>query len=303
MKVLITGSNGFIGKSLSRALARHYRVIRQGRQFNENDSSSLECVEFEIEGQTDWGDCLQKVDTVIHLAAVAHDQSTDPHYINKVNVDGTINLALQAAANGVNTFIFMSSIGVLGNKTLSPFNESAPAAPHSPYAESKMQAERALLKIADENEMDVIIIRPVLVYGVGAPGNFAKLLKLVQKTPVLPFALCENKRSFISIDNLVHFILLCIKHPLAKNEIFCISDGTDVSIREFTDKISKGLGKTLIQIPVPIYILRILGKITGRSNLVEQLVGDLQVDSSKARKLLGWTPPVTMDQVLSKLVD
>ncbi|MFT6904716.1 MAG: nucleoside-diphosphate-sugar epimerase [Oleiphilaceae bacterium] len=303
MNILVTGSNGFIGNSLITALMRHHTVSGQGRQSNKNKLGIQEYFELNINGQSDWGACLQKVDAIIHLAAVAHNNSKEPNYINEVNVKGTINLALQAVEAGVKRFVFISSIGVLGNKTAKPFNEKSSAEPHSLYAESKLQAERELLKIAGESELEVVIIRPVLVYGEGAPGNFGKLVQLVQKTPLLPFALCHNKRSFISVDNLVDFISVCITHPKAKNEIFCISDGTDVSIREFTDGIAMSLNKGLMQLPIPISIFKLLGKITGKGEEIDQLIGDLQVDSSKARELLGWIPPVTMAETFSKLTN
>jgi nucleoside-diphosphate-sugar epimerase len=216
-------------------------------------------------------------------------------------VKGTINLALQAVESGVKRFIFISSIGVLGNASSKKFSETSPVMPHSSYAESKLQAELELINIASKTGLEVVIIRPVLVYGAGAPGNFGKLVSLVTKAPMLPFALCHNKRSFISVDNLVDFISVCIIHPKAKNEVFCISDGTDFSIREFTDGIAVGLNKGLIQLPIPVFLLKVLGKITQKSDQIEQLVGDLQIDSSKAKRLLGWNPPLSMAECLSKL--
>jgi nucleoside-diphosphate-sugar epimerase len=300
MKILITVSYGFVGSTLTNKLKLVYTVIGHGRTGN-NRSDPSEFFAININSQSSWKACLSGVNTIIHLAAVAHDKSNDPELINDVNVNGTINLAQQAVKSSVKRFIFISSIGVLGNSTLTPFNERSPAGPHSSYAESKLQAESALLKIANESNMEVVIIRPVLVYGAGAPGNFGKLVNLVDRVPLLPFALCHNKRSFISVDNLVDFISVCIIHPKAKNQIFCISDGTDVSTREFTDGIAEGLNKGLIQLPIPVSIFRLLGKLTGKSHQIEQLIGDLQVDSSKARMLLDWAPPVSMAETFSKL--
>jgi nucleoside-diphosphate-sugar epimerase len=301
MKVLITGSKGFIGSNLTNKLKLTHAVIGHGRS-----SCSLDTDDFlkvNIDSQSNWKEHLIGINTIVHLAAVAHNNSNDPDYINEVNVKGTINLAEQAVKSGVKRFIFISSIGVLGNSTTNtqPFDEHSKAAAHSQYAQSKLDAEIALLQIAEETELEVVIIRPVLVYGTGAPGNFGKLVGLVNKMPMLPFALCKNKRSFISIDNLVDFVSMCIEHPKAKNEIFCISDGTDVSIREFTDGIANGLNKKLIQIPIPVSIFKLLGKITGKSEPIEQLIGDLQIDSSKARDILDWTPPVTMADTFCKL--
>jgi len=300
MKLLITGSNGFIGTSLSKLLQKEYSVVAQGRKKN-SVSNFYDFFEMDINAKSNWQKSLQDVSVIIHLAAVAHNKSKDPDYINEVNVKGTINLAEQAVKSGVKRFIFISSIGVLGKTTSTPFDENSSEMPHSGYAESKLQAEKELLRISDNTGLEVVIIRPVLVYGTGALGNFSKLVSLVKKTPFLPFKLCKNKRSFISVDNLVDFISVCIQHPKAKNEIFCISDGNDVSIRGFTDGIATGLNKKLIQLPIPVSIFKLLGKITGKSEAIEQLVGDLQVDSSKARQLLGWAPPFTMAETLSKL--
>jgi nucleoside-diphosphate-sugar epimerase len=299
--VLVTGADGFIGSRVVSAISSNH-IVKAGVR-SSISASKLEA-RFQvgdITSTTQWSDKLADTRTVIHLAAVAHNNSNDPNLINEVNVKGTINLAEQAVKMGVKRFVFISSIGVLGNVTFTPFNEESSAIPHSAYAESKLEAEKALLKIGRESELEVVIIRPVLVYGAGAPGNFAKLVNLVHKVPILPFALCNNKRSFISIDNLVDFISTCVDHPNAKNEVFCISDGEDVSIRAFTDEIAKGLKKRLIQMPLPVFIFKLLGKITSQSEPIEQLIGDLQVDSSKARKLLNWTPPVTMTETLSKL--
>lgn len=302
MKVLITGSNGFIGSNLTNKLKLTHIVIGHGRS-SCNSLNTSDFLKVNIDSQSNWKKLLTGINTIVHLAAVAHNNSNDPAYINEVNVKGTINLAEQAEKSGVKRFIFISSIGVLGNSTTNtlPFDEYSNAAAHSQYAQSKLDAEIALLKIAEETELEVVIIRPVLVYGIGAPGNFGKLVSLVNKMPMLPFALCKNKRSFISVDNLVDFVSTCIEHPKAKNEIFCISDDNDVSIRGFTDGIAKGLNKRLIQLPIPVSIFKLLGKITGKSEPIEQLIGDLQVDSSKARELLDWTPPITMAETFSKL--
>jgi nucleoside-diphosphate-sugar epimerase len=299
--VLVTGADGFIGSKVVKAISKHH-IVKAGVR----STKSAEILEngFEIGnilGTTQWLDKLVGIRTIIHLAAIAHNNSIDSNYITEVNVKGTINLAQQAADSGVKRFIFISSIGVLGNRTSKPFNEKSIASPHSDYATSKLQAEEGLLKISQETELEIVIIRPVLVYGEEAPGNFGKLVKLVNKMPILPFALCANKRSFISVDNLVDFISTCIEHPKANNEIFCISDGKDVSIRDLTDGIAIGLNKKLIQLPIPVSIFKLLGRIMGKSEAIEQLIGDLQVDSSKARELIDWTPPFTMSEVLGKL--
>lgn len=302
-RVLVTGASGFIGSNALASLSTTYYIISQVHKFDSIESEPNRHFKLDINTHTDWSHCLKNIDTIVHLAAVAHNNATDPNYINEVNVHGTVNLARQAVEYGVKRFVFISSIGVLGNSTTKgkAFNEDSETVPHS--QQSKLDAENALLKIAEETELEVVILRPVLVYGVGAPGNFGKLVKLVNKVPMLPFALCDNKRSFISVENLADFISVCIEHPKAKNEIFCISDGVDVSIKEFTNGIAKGLRKPLIQFPVPNFVFSILGKLTGRHEQIEQLTGNLQVNSSKARELLGWKPPYTMADTFSRLIN
>jgi nucleoside-diphosphate-sugar epimerase len=301
--VLVTGADGFVGRSVLAKISSHYYVKASVRRQTDSLVIADQIFEVgEISGSNSWSSAICNVNTVIHLAAVAHKSSVNQDYINEVNVNGTINLAKQAVDAGVKRFIFISTIGVLGNATSSvPFNENSPSNPHSSYAESKFQAEMELLKIASKTNLEVVIIRPVLVYGIGAPGNFGKLVSLIKKTPFLPFALCNNKRSFISVDNLVDFVSVCISHPKAANETFCISDGTDISIREFTNRIANGLTKKLTQLPVPVSFLKLLGKITGKTDSVEQLCGNLQVDSSKARQLLGWRAQDTMTDSFNKL--
>lgn len=302
--ILMTGASGFIGRAMFEPLLKskhQFSIVARNKQ---NVTPSI--IEFLVDSicsDNNWTNELQGVDVIVHLAAVAHNTSNDPNYINEVNVKGTINLAEQAVAMGVKRFIFISSIGVLGNSTTNKkiYDEHTIGAAHSECNQSKFDAEKALLKISEETELEVVIIRPVLVYGASAPGNFGQLVNLVHKLPTLPFAMCKNKRSFISVENLADFICTCIDHPKAKNEIFCISDDNDISIKGFTDEIAKGLNKRLIQLPIPMSILKLLGKITGRSEQIEQLIGDLQVDSSKARNLLDWAPSVTMAETLSKL--
>jgi nucleoside-diphosphate-sugar epimerase len=304
-KVFVTGSNGFIGSHVCKLLQAHYTVLKGVRAEHLLQTNDPETIRLNVNSNTDWLAALQNVDTVIHCAAIAHNNSNDPNYIHEVNVEGTVNLALQAFNNGVKRIIFISSIGVLGNQTTNNrvFNEGSPILAQFEYTQSKAKAkaEVELLKIAKDTGLEVVIIRPVLVYGANAPGNFGKLVNIVKKLSILPFGSCKNKRSFISVDNLVDFISVCIEHPKAKNEVFCISDGQDISIKEFTDAIAKGLDKKLLQIAIPNFIFYFLGKITGKADQVVQLTGDLQVDSSKATELIGWKPPFTMGETLQNL--
>lgn len=301
MKVLVTGSNGFIGRHLSSAIKTTHIVIGQIRNTGVDFLPTADLIEMDISGESDWDECLRGVDVIVHLAAVAHNKSNDGDYISEVNVDGTIRLALLAADSGVKRFIFISSIGVFGPQLSAPFSELSPCNPCSPYAESKFKAEQALQEISEQTDLEVVIIRPPLVYGVKAPGNFQRLVRLVQLAPLLPFGLCDNKRSVISIDNLVDFISVCIDHPDAKNDVFCVSDGVDVSIKRFTNEIAKGLGKRMPQFPIPNIIFKMFGAVTGKQDQIYQLIGDLLIDSRKAQNVLGWAPPFTMGYTLSKL--
>ncbi len=297
-KILVTGGSGFIGQRLLSLLPSD-RVTLLGRTIPDFflGQSEIKC----INSVENYQSCLVGIDVVVHLAAVAHNVSDDPEYIDEVNVGGTLNLASQAIEQGVKRFIFISSIVVLGEAKRLPFDEKSVAVPHSKYAESKLKAEIALQELTKETTLDVVIIRPVLVYGRNAPGNFGKLISLIRIAPILPLGLARNKRSFISIDNLVDFIKICIDHPNAKNEIFNISDDYDVSIKEFTSAIADGLSVKRYQLPVPIFIFRALGTLFDRGDQVEQLVADLQVDNSKARRLLNWAPSETMAQAMNKL--
>jgi nucleoside-diphosphate-sugar epimerase len=300
MKVLITGANGFIGLHLMNNIALQYNVIAQTRENSLPDFANSATLRLNIDATTDWSTVLENVSVVVHLAGVAHNKSSDTSYMHEINVDATLNLALQAANSGVKRFIFISSSSVFGDSSSSPFNEFSVLSPCSFSATLKKEVEEKLSDIYLCG-MELVIIRPALVYGVSAPGNFGKLVSVVSRIPFSPFWLCDNKRSFISIDNLVDFIGLCISHPKAANEIFCISDGLDISTRQFTNEIAVGLDKKLIQFPIPLSVLRFLGVITGRSALIDQLIGDFQIDSNKARKLLGWVPPSTITQTMRKL--
>jgi len=298
LSILVTGAGGFIGSNLLDVLPDD--TIALTRTCIKGSSGRL--ISKSIDSESDFSDCFSSgVETVVHLASVAHNKSNDIDNIDNVNVKGTINLALQALKFGVKRFIFISSIGVLGNKSNAPFNEDTRVSPYSAYTFSKLKAEEALLKLVENTEMEVVIIRPVLVYGVKAPGNFSKLKSLIEKFPFLPFGMTNNQRSFISVANLASFIELCIDHPDAKNEIFCISDGVDVSIKEFTNSISTGLSKKTFQLPIPSWVIRYVGKVLGKTEMVDQLIGDLQVDIGKAKSLLGWVPVETMDQAMNKL--
>jgi len=305
-RILITGATGFIGKALiTDLMLRDYHVVATVR--NEN-SSVPECRQVfatgDINEKTDWKETLDGIDVVIHLAARVHvmnDSATDPlSEFRKVNVAGTLNLAEQAANAGVKRFIFLSTIKVNGERTQkgSKFRETDPPAPNDPYAISKWEAEQGLLAVAEKTGMEVVIIRPPLVYGPGVKANFRSLVKWVKIGVPLPLGAVHNKRSFVALDNLVNFIILCIEHPRAANEVFLISDGEDVSTTELLQKIARALGKRSFLLPVPVGLMTFIAGLMGKNDVANRLFGSLQVDCSKARELLGWKPVVSMDDGL-----
>jgi len=301
--ILITGSTGFIGSNLINGLNSKEFLIKKA--IRKNLASAGAFVIEDINSKTDWSDPLIRTDTVIHLAALAHSKTNSSlHSFLETNCNGTVNLAKQAADKGVKRFIFLSSIGVNGGNTKGvPFTESTGLEPNADYAKSKYRAEMELKKIANSTQMEVVIIRPPLVYGRNAPGNFEVLLNLIDRVKILPFGCINNRRDFISIGNLCDFISLCITHPKAANETFVISDGETISTKEFTNAIARGCGKKLYQFKVPVILFKFAGAILGKSKLIDQLVLDLEVDSNKARDLLGWVPKEKLTDAMSHLKD
>jgi nucleoside-diphosphate-sugar epimerase len=299
MRVLLTGATGFIGNNLESTNSDLFRcVIRSGEKYSFSNCYLING----LTKKTNWDDAFVDCNTVIHLAGLAHSHSYSEDDYRTVNVDGTLHLASQAAKADVKRFVFVSSIGVNGTKTNQfSFSNTSDVNPHNAYAQSKYDAEVGLKKIAEETGLEVVIVRPTLVYGPNAPGNFGSLTKLVQKFPFLPFGLSDNKRDFIAVQNLADLLLTCANHPNAAGHTFLASDGETVSIKVFTNAIAKGLNKTLIQLPVPISLMRLGARLVGKLSIAEQLLGNLQVDSSNAHEVLGWSPPYTMEQAMASL--
>jgi nucleoside-diphosphate-sugar epimerase len=232
-------------------------------------------------------------------------RDTDPNpfaAFHAVNVGGTLNLARQAAAAGVRRFLFVSSIGVNGARTVSeiPFHETGNTNPHNAYALSKWDAEVGLIKIAADTGLEVVIIRPPLVYGRNAPGNFGSLRRAVQRGLPLPLGAVHNRRSLVSLDNLVDLIVTCITHPKAANQTFLVSDGQDLSTTELVRGMAQAAGVPARLLPVPVWVLQALASLLGKGEAMQRLCGNLQVDISKARNLLGWVPPVSVEEGLRR---
>jgi len=299
-KVLLTGATGFIGKSLySELIGQGHDVcvaIRTKNYQNHKDVARVGA----FDGNTDWSAALQNVHTVIHLAARVHVMQETAHdplaEFRKVNVDCTLKLASQAAKAGVRRFIFMSSVKVNGEYTEvnKPFSEADIANPQDAYGLSKLEAEQGLLRIAQQTGMEVVIIRPPLVYGAGVKANFAKMMRLVKVRCPLPLGAIHNHRSFVCVGNLLSLIMRCIDHPRAANEVFMVSDGYDLSTTKLLRGSAAALGVNAILFPVPQKWIESCAALIGKSDVAQRLCGNLQVDISKASTLLGWTPPISV---------
>lgn len=300
MNIFLTGSSGFVGKQI----ASTYNIYRHvARKLEHIENNSFFLVD-SISSNTDWSMAFDDIDVVIHLAGLAHSTQFSIEEYEEVNVKGAICLASAAALSGVKRFVFVSSIGVNGPVTqANPFTVDSLPNLHNRYAQSKYAAENGLKSIAAETGLELVIVRPTLVYGSNAPGNFGLLTKLVKKLPVLPFGLANNKRDFIAVQNLADLLITCATHPNAAGHTFLASDMETVSVKQFTNAIADGLGTKVFQLPVPVSLMRLAGKLMGKSAMVEQLVGNLQVDSSNIKEVLGWTPPLTMKQAMATLCD
>lgn len=302
MKILITGATGFVGAALVQKINSLYDTIALVRA----QSSLLPLTVQQLVANNIFKAKLPSdIDVIIHLAGRAHilnEQTPDPlAEFRKVNVEGTLQLARQALEKKVKRFIFMSSIGVNGAVTLQqPFTEDAVLKPHADYAVSKLEAEQALKKLFAGSDTELVIIRPPLVYAAHAPGNFARLLKLVATNLPLPFARTQNKRSFVALENLVDFIQVCIEHPNAANQTFLVADQNSISTRELVQYLKQGMGKTPYFIYIPQPLMKLGAACVGKSKLYEQLFESLEVDASKAQKLLGWIAPLSTQQAMLK---
>ncbi|MDO9623689.1 MAG: SDR family oxidoreductase [Pseudomonas sp.] len=307
-KVLLTGCSGFVGRSLLSRLCRDGRdVVACSRAEILKAPSEARYMQVAgLDSSTDWAPALDDGEVVIHSAArvhVMHEQTSDPlAEFRKVNVEGTLNLARQAAAAGVRRFIFISSIKVNGEGTAvgAPYIADAQAAPADPYGISKMEAEQGLRGLAASTGMEVVIIRPVLVYAPGVKANFLNMMRWLHKGVPLPFGAIHNRRSLVALDNLVDLIVTCIDHPAAANQTFLVSDGEDLSTSELLRRMGTALGKPARLLPVPSWMLEAGATMLGKKALSQRLCGSLQVDISKTRELLNWTPPVCVDEALRK---
>ena len=325
-RVLITGASGFIGKALCASLKKNNftvrRVVRRSgschkRNFQSKDIFSVD----NIGPHTNWANFLIGVDVVIHLAArvhVMHDKEKDPlNLFQETNTAGTENLARVSSKSGVRRFIYLSSIKVNGEETEWRTENSVPSGgknkirfsetdvpnPQDPYAVSKWKAEQILHSIAKENSMEVVIIRPPLVYGPGVKANFLNLMCWLYRGVPLPLGAIHNQRSLVALDNLIDLIISCISNPAAGNQTFLAGDGEDLSTSELLRRLSIALGKPIRLLPVPVWLLKSVLNAIGKRDIAKRLCGSLQVDISKSHKVLGWTPPLSVDEALKLTAD
>ena len=309
-RVLITGIYGFIGRELaSKIYSTGWDVVgaswRQelGACYSYFDSVHIDL----INPDANWAKIFTDINAVIHLAARVHvmrDEVSDPlATFRKVNVAATERLARMAAKAGVRRFVFLSSVKVNGEGSGRAYTEDDVPAPMDPYGISKHEAEEALRKVAAETGLEVVIIRPPLVYGPGVKANFLRMLQTVQQGIPLPFANISNRRSLIYLGNLIDAIIVCISHPAAAGQTFLVSDGDDVSTHELLRRTGEALGRPARLFPFPLSLMRLAARILGKGAEVERLLGSLVVDSSKIRRELGWTPPFTMKEGLKTTAD
>jgi UDP-glucose 4-epimerase len=308
--VLITGANGFIGRELCGQLAGQGWQVRAAVRAGRSMSRAVDTVTVDaVDERTDWRPALDRIDAVIHLAGRAHvvkDCATDPLAdFRRINVEGTRNLARQAADAGVRRFVFISSIKVNGENTPAdcPYTAADRPAPADPYGISKYEAEEALRGLASESDMEMVIIRPPLVYGPGVQGNFLTMMRWLDKGIPLPLGWVANKRTLVALNNLVDLIITCIHHPAAANQTFLAGDGEDLSTTELLKRLGDALGKKARLLPVPVGLLSLFLGLLGKRAETQKLCGSLRVDIGKTRNLLGWTPPMSVDEALRQTAE
>lgn len=304
-RCLITGANGFLGSKLSQSLKNTHLSARCAvRKLEGNVTSSKgDLIEIGlIDSSTNWKEALVDIDIVVHTAARVHvmaeDSSDALEKFREINTLGTINLAKQAIDSGVKRFIFISTIKVNGESTSlgAPYTSKFASAAEDSYSKSKSEAEEQLLILAKDTGLEVVIIRPTLIYGPGVKANFAFLMNLVSKGLPLPFGcITDNRRSLVSVNNLVDLIITCTAHPKAVNQIFLVSDDYDVSTSEIIRQLARSLGKPQWQLPVPKWCYKLVGKIFGKQDVVNRLLGSLQVDITSTKEILGWKPPQSFE--------
>ncbi|QCP50753.1 SDR family oxidoreductase [Trinickia violacea] len=306
-RVLVTGANGFVGQALCRTLIeRGHAVTGLVRHAGGCTMGVREWVQQSQDfiGLDAAWPAGQQVDSVVHLAARVHvmqDRAADPlGAFRATNVEGALRVAQAARRNGAARFVFVSSIKAVGEADSGlPLREDDPPRPQDPYGRSKLEAEQALVHFGEASGLDVVIVRPPLVYGPGVRANFLQLMNAIAKGRPLPLGAISARRSLVYVDNLADALLRCATDPRAAHGLFHVADGHDPSVTELAQALGKHLNKPARLIPMPARLLRTAGRLTGRSAQVERLVGDLRVDISRIRAVLAWQPPYSVDDGLA----
>lgn len=308
LSVVVTGAHGFVGSALCEHLLRSGHINLTTLSRRQSGFRQAQHVQTELSANTDLSAVLHSKDVVIHTAARVHmmqDNAADPlAEFRLMNTQVTLNLARHAATAGVRRFIFLSSIKVMGEANLDgePFRSDQTPNPADPYAQSKYEAEQGLLEISRETGMEVVIIRPPLIYGEGVKANFQQLIRLMQKQIPLPFKAVNNSRSLLALPNLISLIERCIEHPAAANQVFLASDNHDLSTADLMAMIATAGGKKAWLIPFPPALLHGLGRIFGKKAAIDRLCGDLRIDISPTMALLQWQPPFKPQAVINQAV-
>lgn len=304
-RVLVTGASGFVGGRLLERLAAENRAAVAAVRRRIGPPGDVPAVVIDdIDRHTDWSAALGGCEVVVHTAARVHmmrDAAPDPlAAFRRVNVEGTLNLARQAASAGVRRFVFVSSIKVNGEATLPgrPFRANDPPAPADPYGVSKLEAEQGLFVLARDSGMEVVVVRPVLVYGPGVGANFLSMMRWLRRGLPLPLGALGNRRSLLALDNLVDLLVHCLDHPAAAGAVFLASDGEDLSTPDLLRRLGVALGRPARLLPAPPAFLQAGATLLGRRALAQRLCGSLQVDSTATRERLDWTPPLSVNAAL-----
>jgi nucleoside-diphosphate-sugar epimerase len=306
MKILITGSNGFLGQYLSPFLTeKGYSVLAHTRKAQTFDHPNISNINFDLNDNLDNIE-LNQVEIIIHCAGRAHvmnETAKSPlEAYRQINVQGTLNLAQKAVESGVKRFIYLSSIKVNGELTTTQaFQPNDDVHTDDPYGLSKYEAEQALLELSKNTGLEVVIIRPVLIYGPNVKANFKSMVDLASKKLPLPIGCLHNKRSMVSIYNLADLIYTCMSHPKANREVFFASDQDDISVKQLFEKLAYYQNNKLMMLPIPKSLINFLASLVGKKSVASRLCSELVVDSSKNTELLGWTAPYTVDASLEKM--
>jgi nucleoside-diphosphate-sugar epimerase len=309
MRVLITGSNGFVGKALTEYLVgMGMEIVAIDRNIDFLSNKKINFYNINITLDSDFSVPLKNVDVVIHLAARAHfiSEKNESYYsqYRAENYYPSINLLNQAIRSGVKRFIYFSSIGVNGIQTLDkPFSESDLPSPGTPYTLSKYETEQSIIHLCKNNSMEYVIIRPTLIYGPDAPGNFARLVSFIKKGIPIPLGGLKNKRSYLSIYNLLDFLRLAISSPYAANQVFLVADGDDISTTNLISHISSAMSLRTRLFAIGIPALNLLLWLLRKQSYADSLLLNLEVDITKAKNVLGWIPPYKMKEGLEKTFD